>query len=65
LWQAVAAKQDYETRQIKSLFHGPEGGVDMELTAALTEKVRESRAAAVRQAHHPVTHTLVIRPVAP
>jgi hypothetical protein len=29
---AVAAKQDYETRQIKTLVHGPEGAADREAT---------------------------------
>jgi lysophospholipase L1-like esterase len=62
LWQAVAAKQDYETRQIKNLFHGPEGAADMEATVALTEKVRDQRASAVQKSHRPVTHTLVISP---
>jgi len=62
LWAAVAAKQEYETRQVKTLFHGPEGEVDMEATVALSEKARARRVEAVRQAHRPVTHTLVIRP---
>jgi lysophospholipase L1-like esterase len=62
LWQAVAAKQEYETRQVKTLFHGPEGAVDMEATVALTEKVRDRLAEAVKSARRPVTHTLVIRP---
>ena len=62
LWQAVAAKQDYETRQVKSLFHGPEGEADMEATVALTEKVRERRAEAISRARRPVTHTIHIRP---
>lgn len=63
LWAAVAAKQEYETRQVKTLFHGPEGAVDMETTVALTEKVRSRRVDAVRQAHRPLTHTLRIQPV--
>lgn len=64
LWQAVAAKQEYETRQVKTLFHGPEGAADIEATVALTEKVRDRRAEAVENARRPVTHTLVIRPAA-
>lgn len=63
LWQAVAAKQEYETRQVKSLFHGPEGAADMEATVALTEKVRDRLAGAVKNAHRPVTHTVSVRPV--
>ena len=62
LWQAVAAKQEYETRQVKSLFHGPEGAADMEATVALTEKVRTRLAEAVKNARRPITHTLAIRP---
>ena len=63
LWNAVAAKQEYETRQVKTLFHGPEGAVDMEATVALTEKVRAPRVEAVKKARHPVTHTMRIQPV--
>jgi lysophospholipase L1-like esterase len=59
---AVAAKQAYETRQIKDLFHGPEGKTDPEMTAQLTEKVRDPLAAAIREAFVPVTHTIRIAP---
>jgi hypothetical protein len=62
---AVAAKQEYETRQIKTLFHGPEGRVDMEGTVALTERTREPLAKAVSTAFVPVTHTIRIEPVSP
>jgi lysophospholipase L1-like esterase len=56
--EAVAKKQSYETRQIKTLFHGEEGAADMEATVALTEKTRAPLAAAVRRALQPVTHTV-------
>lgn len=59
---AVAAKQHYETRQIKQLLHGEEGRVDSDMTAALTEKVRSALAAAITKAFTPVTHTLRITP---
>lgn len=59
---AVGAKQNYETKQIKSLFHGEEGRADMEATVALTEKARAPLAAAIRKAYAPVTHTLKIQP---
>ena len=36
--EAVGQKQNYETKQIKSLFHGEEGRADMKATVALTEK---------------------------
>ncbi|MES2707797.1 MAG: SGNH/GDSL hydrolase family protein [Verrucomicrobiota bacterium] len=60
--KAVFAKQDYETRQIKQLFHGPEGAADMEATAALTEKTRARLVEALRKSVVPVEHTLVLKP---
>ncbi|MBN2065094.1 MAG: SGNH/GDSL hydrolase family protein [Sedimentisphaerales bacterium] len=57
---AIANKQAYETRQVKTLFHGDEGNFDMEATVALTERVRNQRAERVRQAFHPVVHTIRI-----
>jgi len=59
---AVAASQAYETRQIKDLFHGPEGKADLDRTAALTEAVRAPLARAIRDAFTPVTHTIRIAP---
>jgi lysophospholipase L1-like esterase len=59
--EAVAKKQSYETRQIKDLFHGPEGHADMTMTADLTEKVRTPLADAVAKAFVPVRHTLAIK----
>jgi lysophospholipase L1-like esterase len=59
--EAVARKQAYETRQVKDLFHGPEGRADMAMTAALTEKVRAPLAEAVAKAFVPVRHTIVIQ----
>ena len=59
---AVADKQKYETRQIKELFHGPEGKADADATAALTEKARQPLAAAIATAFVPVTHTIQIQP---
>jgi lysophospholipase L1-like esterase len=61
--KAVFAKQDYETRQIKTLFHGPEGRADMEMTAALTEKARAPLADAVAKSVVPVEHVLVVKAV--
>jgi lysophospholipase L1-like esterase len=62
--KAVFAKQDYETRQIKQLFHGPEGAADMEATAALTEKTRARLVEALQKSVVPVTYTLSIKPAA-
>jgi lysophospholipase L1-like esterase len=58
--EAVAAKQKYETRQIKELFHGPEGYADLDLTAEVTEKARQPLANAIAAAFVPVTHILTI-----
>ncbi len=58
--ETVAAKQNYETRQIKDLFHGPEGQADLAATVALTEETRAPLAEAVRKAFVPVTHTIKI-----
>jgi hypothetical protein len=60
--EAVAAKQNYETRQIKELFHGPEGHADKEMTADLTEKTRSPLAKKIHEVFVPVTHTLSISP---
>jgi lysophospholipase L1-like esterase len=63
LWKSVTAKQEYETRQIKQIIHGLEGGVDMDAAVALTEKVRARLAEAERNAIRPLDHTLVIQPL--
>jgi lysophospholipase L1-like esterase len=60
VWDAVAAKQDYETRQIKTLVHGPEGAADREATFALTEKARAPLARAVADAMKPAEHVIVV-----
>jgi hypothetical protein len=60
---AVAAKQAYETQQIKKSFRSPEAKTDMEGVAAQTEKEREPLAAAIKAAFVPVTHTIKIEPV--
>lgn len=60
---AVAAKQAFETEEIKKLFHGPEGHADMEGTAKRAEERRDTLVAAVKAAFVPVTHTLKIEAV--
>lgn len=57
---AVAAKQAFETRQVKQIFHGPAGRKDMEKAVAETEKEREPLADAVRSSLRPVRHTLTL-----
>jgi lysophospholipase L1-like esterase len=60
IWDAVAAKQAYETEQIKKLVHGAEGKADMEGTFTKTELIRSEKAAAIKAAVQPVDHTLRI-----
>ena len=55
---AVAAKQAYETKQIKQIFHGPEGKADLNKAVADTEAARAPLAAAIAAALVPVTHTI-------
>jgi len=57
---AVAAKQAYETKQIKQIFHGSEGKADMESAVVKTEREREPLASAIQDAFVPVTHTIKI-----
>ena len=60
VWDAVSKKQDYETRQIKALVHGPEGATDPETTFALTEKVRAPLEKAVLAAKQPAEHIITV-----
>ena len=60
---AVAAKQAYETKQIKEVFHGHEAQADMDKAVTQTEAERAPLAAAIAAAMTPVRHTIVIQPV--
>jgi len=60
---AVMAKQVYETKQIKSVFHGDEGKANMDNAVQRTEAERAPLAEAVAAAVVPVKHTLRIVPV--
>ncbi len=62
---AVAAKQAYETRQIKDLMHGDEGRADLEATVALTEKARQFYVDALATAFQPVTHNIKLTAQSP
>jgi hypothetical protein len=61
---AVAAKQAFETTQIKKLFRSPEAKTQMETIAAQSEEKRAPLAAAIKAAFVPVTFTIKIEPVA-
>lgn len=60
--EAVAKKQEFETKQIKELFHGEAGKADMTKTVTESEKDRAPLVAAIQAAFVPVTHTLTITP---
>ena len=60
--KAVAAKQAYETKQIKQSFRSQDAKADMEAVAKQTEAERAPLAAAIKTAFVPVTHTLRIEP---
>jgi lysophospholipase L1-like esterase len=60
---AVAAKQAYETKQIKTEFHGPEGRTNIEAVVTRTEAVRAPLADAIAAAFVPVQHTIRLAPV--
>jgi hypothetical protein len=60
---AVAAKQAYETKQIKQVFHSKEAQADMVKAVERTEAERAPLAAAIAAAMTPVRHTILILPV--
>lgn len=60
---AVAAKQAYETKQIKQIFHGDEGKRDLNAAVDRTEKERSLLLAVIKAAFVPVEHTLRISEV--
>ena len=60
---AVAAKEAFETTQIKKEFRSPEAKTDVEAVVARTEKERAPLAEAIQAAFVPVTHTIRIEPV--
>jgi lysophospholipase L1-like esterase len=61
--EAVKAKQEYETKQIKEIFHGKDGRDDMAKAVETTEAERAPLAKAVADALTPVRHTIVIQAV--
>jgi hypothetical protein len=59
--QAVAAKQAYETKQIKNRFHSQEARTNMTAVVKSTEAERAPLAQAVAEAMTPVRHTILIQ----
>lgn len=60
--KAVAAKQEFETRQIKTRFRSQEARTNMAAVVEATEKERKVLADAISAAFVPVTHTIRIQP---
>ena len=60
---AVAAKQAFETKQIKQIFHGDEGKKDMDAAVTRTEQERAPLAEAIKSAFFPVMHKLRIEAI--
>jgi lysophospholipase L1-like esterase len=60
---AVAAKQAFETKQIKDVFHGKQGKENMEEAVSRTEAERAPLANAIQAAMVPVLHTIRIEPL--
>ncbi|WP_436715745.1 SGNH/GDSL hydrolase family protein [Roseiconus lacunae] len=58
--EAVAAKQEFETKQIKKIFHGRPGRENMDLAVEQTERERAPLAKAVRDSVRPVRHIIRI-----
>ncbi|MCL4203219.1 MAG: SGNH/GDSL hydrolase family protein [Pirellulaceae bacterium] len=63
--EAVAAKQAFETTQVKKEFRSREAQADFAKVVAETEAQRAPLAEAVSQALVPVTHTIQITPATP
>ncbi len=57
---AVQAKQTFETKQVKQIFHGERGKKDFELAVKETEAERQPLADAIAQAVVPVDHSIKI-----
>jgi lysophospholipase L1-like esterase len=57
---AVAAKQAYETKQVKTIFHGKEARADRDAAVAKTEAERKPLVEAIGAAFVPVRHTIKI-----
>jgi len=63
VWNAVAEKQAYETKQIKGIVHGKKGKNDPDAAFAETEPIRAVLAEKVKSSLQPVVHEISIVPV--
>jgi hypothetical protein len=60
--QAVAAKQAYETKQIKTSFHSAEARTNMTAVVTRTEAERAPLVEAMKAAFVPVRHVVKLTP---
>jgi len=63
IWKAVGDKQAYETKQIKSLFHGKDAKADMENIVKASEVEHAKHVAALAAAYAPAETTLRVEEV--
>jgi lysophospholipase L1-like esterase len=63
IWKAVAEKQAYETKQIKTLFRSPEAKKDMEAVVKSSQVEFDRLAAALKAVIKPVDSTLKVEEV--
>jgi len=63
IWNAIATKQAFETRQYKEMLSSPEGSLEREAAFELTEDTRARYLRAIQAARHPIDHEVFIVPV--
>jgi hypothetical protein len=63
IWKAVGDKQAYETKQIKSLFHGKDAKADMENIVKTSELEHAKHVKALAEAYAPAETTLRLEEV--
>jgi lysophospholipase L1-like esterase len=63
IWKAVGDKQAYETKQIKSLFHGKDAKTDMEAVVKASEVEHAKHVAALAAAYAPAETVLRVEAV--
>ena len=58
--EAVAQKQNYETHQIKDMFHSDEARFDMDAVVNLTERLRQQKVDNLKKTIKPVTYSIKV-----
>ena len=62
IWNAIATKQAFETRQYKEMLNSPEGSLEREAAFELTEGTRARYLRAIQAARRPIDHEVLIVP---